>query len=156
MHPEGTRNRRAVSFQLYLQSFSGGTPAGFTRDVLRRAFVGLLEELEDDYWQADFGAAGRSDLFLSFLDDGSERIHCVSIEHPSADDRLWQAIWTLLGIPGVLFHFPGSTAPLARASGAGAEVPAGLRETLGQPIVIADAREILEAVMDHVIDRQLE
>lgn len=145
-----------MSFQLYLQSFSGGNPAGFTRDALRRAFVGVLEELEDDYWQADFGAAGRSDLFLSFLQDGSQRIHSVSIDHPSADDRLWQAIWTLLGIPGVLFHFPGSTAPLARSPGAGAEVPAGLRETLGQPIVIADARDILDAVIGHVTGRELE
>ena len=141
-----------MSFQLYLQVFSAGKRAGFSRDALRNAFAGMVIELEDDYWQADFGPAGRSDLFLSFLEDGSERIHSVSLDHPSTDERLWQAVWTLLGLPGSVFHFPGSTAPLARDPGAASALPPGLLETLGQLAIIASVEDLLLAVAEHLTD----
>ena len=139
-----------MSFQLYLQAFSAGKPAGFTRNALRHAFAGTLIELEEDYWQADVGSAMRSDLFLSFLEDGSERIHSVSIDHASADARLWHAVWTLLGLPGTVFHFPGSDAPLARDPGTASALPPGLLETLGQPTIIASAQDIQRVVAAHL------
>ena len=145
-----------MSFQLYVQSFAAGKPAGFTRDAIRDAFGGVLVELEDDYWQADFGAAGRSDLFLSFLEDGSGRIHSLSIDHPSRDDRLWQGIWALLGLPGTVFHFPGSAAPLVRAPGADAELPPGMFQALGQPIAICGIQEIFDAVSEHLTSSGLQ
>lgn len=156
MRPDGIRDCQTVSFQLYLQSFAHGQPHGFTRDDVRRAFAGGLVELEDDYWQADFGAAGRSDLFLSFLTDGSERIHSLSIDHPSMDDRLWRAIWTLLGLPGTIFHFPGSAAPLARDPGAAAALSPDMLNALGQPITTTGVQDLLYAVMEHLAERERE
>ena len=141
-----------MSFQLYLQMFSAGEPAGFTRDAIRQAFAGMLVELEEDYWQVDIGSARRSDLFLSFLEGGSERIHSLAIEHASTDERLWQAVWTLLGLPGCVFHFPGSTAPLARDPGAASALPPGLLETLGQPTIIARVQDLQRAVAEHLTD----
>lgn len=143
-----------MSFQLYLQAFSAGKRAGFTRDALREAFAGRLLELEDDYWQADFGSAGRSDLFLSFLEDRSERIHSVSIDHPSTDQRLWQAVWTLLGLSGTVFHFPGSAATLARDPGAACALPPDLLATLGPPTTLGSVQELQRAVADHLTESE--
>ncbi len=135
-----------MSFQLYVQSFTHGEPSGFTRDELRQAFSGVLVELEEDYWQADFGANGSSNLFLSFMEDGSDRIHNLSIDHPSIDDRLWQAIWILLAVPGTVFHFPGAVSALARDPDAGTSLPPEMRNVLGQPITISHFKAISQSL----------
>ena len=43
-----------MSFQVYLQIFHGGKPAGIALQFIRDVFSGLLVELEEDYWQVNF------------------------------------------------------------------------------------------------------
>lgn len=143
-----------MSFQLYLQVFSAGKRAGFSLDALRNAFAGMVIELEDDYWQADFGPAGRSDLFLSFLEDGSERIHSVSLDHPSTDERLWQAVWTLLGLSGTVFHFPDLAAPLARDPDVSSAMPPDVLSTLGTPTTLGSVQELQRAVVERLTESE--
>ena len=135
-----------MSFQLYVQCFANGSASGFSRDELRQAFSGSLTELEDDYWQIDFGPNGRSDLFLSLLADGSQRIHSISIDHPFNDDRLWYSIWVLLAAPGTIFYFPGSVSALSRDPAAGSALPADMLQVFGQPMIISSFKAIVQSV----------
>lgn len=137
-----------MSFQLYVQAFANGDPAGFRREILYLAFGRVLIELEEDYWQVDYGERGRCDLFLGFLPSDVSLIHSVSIDHYVADSRLWGAIWTLLAQPGTVFHFPGTDAALARDPAVANALPATLIQALGKPLIISDYRAIARSIKE--------
>ncbi len=136
-----------MSFDLYVQAFGGGRPAGIPREALREAFGAELVELEEDYWQLQFGFDASTDLFLQELPGFPDRVHGVSIHRPCQDMRLFQAIWNLLGVTGTILYYPGGAAPLARDTLAGASMPAELLRSLGQPTLVNDAAAISRAVV---------
>ncbi|MEO8669824.1 MAG: hypothetical protein ABI411_00840 [Tahibacter sp.] len=134
-----------MSFQWYLQVFAHGMASGVSRDALRRSVAGVLVEIDEDYWQADFGTDGPTDLFLQSLTDEPSLIHCISFDHVNAIAPLARAVWELLGESGSVFHFPGCAAALARDAKIGLALPADLLGALGPPMIIQDDREIVRA-----------
>jgi hypothetical protein len=135
-----------MSFDLYLQAFDHGQPAGLSLHLLRESFGSELVELEEDFWQLQFEAGRSSDLFLQPWPGEPELIHNISIHRPCTDMRLFVAIWKLLGNPGTILYFPGCAAPLARDSLAGTSMPPEMIEALGEPVLIRNAAEISQAI----------
>lgn len=125
-----------MSFELFLQSFAQGEPAGISAQAIRSAFGATLSELEEDYWQVNYTPDQSSDLFLTPLPAHPDRIHTVSIYRPCADARLCESIWRLLEAPGSCLHFPGGGTPLTRDPAMSEAMPAELLAALGTPIVI--------------------
>lgn len=126
-----------MSFQVYLQRFHNDEPAGISLDHIRQAFPGMLTELEEDYWQIIFSPDLSSDLFLQFLSGSDQQVHVISIDRLNQNQNLWHGVFKLLENEGVIFHFPGIEAPLARAA---------VSSNLGKPILVKSADVIAGVV----------
>jgi hypothetical protein len=131
-----------MSFQLYLQVFENKQPSGISLDSLRKAFAGMLFEIEEDHWQVHFGRDQSSDLFLQFLPNSSGLVHTISIDRPNHDERLWRGVFELLAQPGVILYYPGGKAPLVRNLHAYTSAPIDLMTSLGEPLIVSDAAAI--------------
>lgn len=136
-----------MSFDLYLQAFDGGRPAGIPLERLRESFGAQLVELEEDYWQLQFGFDASTDVFLQELPGRRELAHGLAFHRPCPDPRFFQALWKLLGNPGTILYYPEGAAPLARDSLAGESMPAELLRSLGQPTLVEDAAAISQAIV---------
>jgi hypothetical protein len=137
-----------MSFELFLQAFSGGAPAGIPAAAIRAAFGAALSEREEDFWQLEFGPGQSSDLFLAPLPGTGSDIHTVSVYRPCNDARLYAGLWALLALPGTCLHFPGGPAPLVRGITAATDLPRQLLEALGPPAVLASPDALAQAIGD--------
>ncbi len=135
-----------VSFELFLQRFSGGHPAGFTAAAIRDAFGDALSEVEEDFWQVGYGDAQSSDLFLAALGNDPCLFHNVSVYRPCTHPRLYESLWTLLGESGSVLHFPGDSPPLARDPDIAGHLPPTLLQALGTPLQLRDPAQIVRAI----------
>ncbi len=134
-----------MSFDLYLQAFGNGNAAGIALEIIRDAFGSHVIEVDEDYWQVQYGSGESSDIFLQTLPGEISMIHTISIHRPCRDMRLWQSIWLLLELPGTVFYFPGCDAPLTRDPLAGIAMPGEMLESLGEPVVVENAAEVFQA-----------
>ena len=134
-----------MSFDLYLQAFESGKPAGIAPEIIRATFGQYLVEVEEDFWQVQYEVDQSSDLFLQTLPNDASLIHSISIHRPCRDIRLWEAVWRLLKVPGAIFYFPGCSAPFARDTMTSSAVPSALRKSLGEPVLVHSAQEIYES-----------
>jgi hypothetical protein len=135
-----------MSFEVYLQAFRTGAPAGIAADAIRRAFGAALVELEEDFWQVRFADDASSDLLLQPLPADPARVHTISIYRPCRDLPLWQAVYRLLQLPGTLLWFPGGDAALARDPEIASALPAALLSALGPPRPVASAEDLAAAI----------
>lgn len=135
-----------MSFDIYLQTFQDGKASGIGLDTLRHAFGQYVIEMDDDYWQVQYGPEESSDIFLQPLPEDPHSIHTISIHRPCRDVRLWESLWRLLGIAGSVLYYPSCDAPLARDSMAGLSMPDEMRESLGDPLIVSSAVELFEAM----------
>jgi hypothetical protein len=137
-----------VSFDVYVQFFRAGQESCIAEDVVRAAFPGLVEVLDDDYWLLRFGADETTDLFLGLATPDPHAVHSLSFHRPGVDARLWDGIWELLATPGALFHFPGGGPAQVRDAGSVVHVPAGRQEGFGGIGIapnVATLRAMIEA-----------
>lgn len=135
-----------MSFDLYFQRFQNGKAAGISPDVIRDAFGKYVVELDEDFWQVQYGLDESSDIFLQTLPDDPALIHTISIHRPCIDIRLWESLWLLLELSGTIFYYPGCNAPLARDSQAAISMPNDMRQSLGDPVIATSALEIFQSI----------
>ena len=135
-----------MSFDLYLQVFQSGKAGGIAPEIIRNAFGKYVIEIDEDFWQVQYGADESSDIFLQLLPDDSSRVHTISIHRPCRNIHLWQSVWLLLEIPGTIFYFQGCDAPLARDPRAGMAMPSEMRESLGDPVIVLSVLEISQVI----------
>jgi hypothetical protein len=135
-----------MSFDLYLQTFQNGKPAGIPLQAIRSAFGKYVVELDEDFWQVQYSADESSDIFLQPLPDDECSIHTISIHRPCKDIRLWDGLWRLLELSGAVFYYPGCVAPLARDSQAASHMPNSMRESLGDPVMASSVLEIFQTL----------
>jgi hypothetical protein len=131
-----------MSFDLYLQAFQDGKAAGIAIETIRNVFGKYVVEIDEDFWQLQFEPDTSCDIFLQPLLNDSLLIHTLSIHRPCRDSRLWQSLWLLLELPGTLLYFQGCDAPLARDPLVSEAMPAKMRESLGNPVVVHNVFEI--------------
>ena len=135
-----------MSFDLYLQTFRDGSASGIALDIVRDAFGKYVVEVDEDFWQVQYGPEDSSDIFLQPLGDKAFLIHTISIHRPCRDMRLWESRYLLLGLPGAIAYYPGCKSPLVRDPQAGMEMPAQLRESLGEPVMVNDAMDVFQSI----------
>ena len=135
-----------MSFDLYLQAFENGNAAGIAAEIIRDAFGSHVIEVDEDFWQVQYGSDESSDIFLQSLPGEPSLIHTISIHRPCRDMRLWQSIWLLLELPGTIFYFPGCDSPLSRDLQIAIAVPDDMLVSMGEPVIVCSAQEIFEAV----------
>lgn len=135
-----------MSFDLYLQAFQNGKAAGMAPEIIRDAFGKYVIEIEEDFWQVQYGVNESSDIFLQLLPHDVSLVHTISIHRPCGDIRLWESLCLLLELPGTVLYYPGCDAPLARDSQAGINMPDTMRESLGEPVIVSKALEIFQSI----------
>jgi hypothetical protein len=134
-----------VSFDVYVQFFEAGRAIGIAPELVRAAFAGQVEVVDDDYWILRFGDES-TDLFLGPAPADATRLHSLAFHRPVADDRLWRGIFALLDAPGAVFHFPGGGAPRVRRMEAIDAMPAPLRDAMGPGVIVRNAGELANAI----------
>ena len=79
-------------------------------------------------------------------DTGVTIILGFTVHRPCSDQRLWDALVSLLASGDVVLYFPGGRAPLGARSTVTHHLPASLIEALGQPAVVTSGREIQQEI----------
>ena len=134
-----------MSFDVYLQSFHRGEFAGIPRQRVRDVFGEHLTETESDYWQLRYDDAKSCDLDLTAHDDPS-MVRGFTVHGPCADQRLWDALASILALGDIVLYFPGGRAPLVARSTVTEHLPPDMVESLGQPVVVTSGREIQQEI----------
>jgi len=135
-----------MSFELYVQSFKHGEPAGIPRGVIRAAFSGSLSEQERDRWYISYSSSDSCSLALSALPDSPGQVHNITVERPCSNPHFWRSLVALLSVGNTVLYFPGCIGPLLLNAGAAAHLPQDMLASLGEPIVVSDGAEILAHV----------
>jgi hypothetical protein len=131
-----------MSFDVYLQSFHRGEFAGIPRQRVRDVFGAHLTETEPDYWQLRYDDTNSCDLDLTAHDTDASMVRGFTVHRPCADQRLWDALASILALGDLVLYFPGGRAPLVARSTVTQHLPPDMVESLGQPVVVTSGREI--------------
>ena len=137
---------RAMSFDVFVQTFRNGEFHGISRQRVRDAFGLYLTEPEPNFWQLRYDDANSCDLYLNAHDSDASLVHGFTVNRPCGDHRLWDSLAFILTLSEVVIYFPGGRAPLVAHSGVAQHLPPNMVEALGQPIVVASGREILHEI----------
>ena len=135
-----------MSFDLFVQCFENGEPAGIPLDAVRNAFGAALSEPETSFWSLSFGVGESCCLSLSPLPGFSSQVHNITVERPCSNMRLWQGLTQLLAHRHTVLYFPGCSGPLLSSSSAALHLPHDMLEALGEPILVSSGQDILRCV----------
>lgn len=135
-----------MSFDVFLQCFQNGEPAGIPRELVRAAFGAHLTETETDFWQLRYDDANSCDLYLTVHGADQSLLEGLTVNRPCSDLRLWNALAAILALGEVVLYFPEGRSPLVARSSVTGHLPPDLIEELGLPVVVTSGREIQQEI----------
>ena len=134
-----------MSFEVFVQCFEGGEPAGMDRKAIRALFPVVEAASERNHWKVRYNRKNESEIYLAPLASKAAQVKGFTVSRPCADIRLWEALLAILkGHPAVLY-FPGD-GPLVAHRETCRQMPPDMVEALGRPKVVKTAKDILAAV----------
>jgi hypothetical protein len=134
-----------MSFDVYLQIFDKGKPAGISRDRVRDAFGTAVTESAPKRWKVSYDAQNSCDVYVS-SDTGAGMLQGLSINRPCGDLRLWDALASVLTLGNVVLYFPGCKAPIVAGLDVRQQLPLEMIAALGEPIIAESGAEILREI----------
>jgi hypothetical protein len=135
-----------LSFEVFVQCFENGEPAGVPRSAIRPLFPVVEADSEPDYWSIRYDDSNACHVRVTPLASDRELVESLCVFRPCGDLRLWNALLAIMRLgPGVLY-FPGDAPPLVTSEAAGDHLPADMVEALGRPRVVRSPEEIVEAI----------
>lgn len=135
-----------MSFEVFLQRFEPGEPAGVPRAEIRQLFPVIDAESEPDYWSVRYDDLNSCHLSITPLPSDPARTDCLCVYRPCGDIRLWNALFTVMRLGSMVLYFPGNGPPLVANTTAGEFLPPAMVEGLGQPYLVHSGREIVEII----------
>jgi hypothetical protein len=135
-----------MGFELYLQCFASGRPAGIPRAAVRALFPVVEEESEPDYWRVRYDPTNTCTIGVTSVDADPTRAGSLCIYRPCGDMRLFDAVLSVLRMGSVILYFPGVAAPLVASESVAADLPQELVDSMGQPRCMRSAQEILDII----------
>ncbi|MGB7539993.1 MAG: hypothetical protein WBM17_15740 [Anaerolineales bacterium] len=135
-----------MSFDIFVQCFRNGEPAGLPWQALLLLFPVQAAESTPEFWRIRYDDRNSCDIHLSTLPKNEAFIESLCVHRPCGDKRLWRALFTILRMGNVVLYFPGNSPPLVADAAATAHLPPGMIESLGRPVCIHSAREIRSVV----------
>ena len=133
-----------MSFDLFLIAFAHGKPSAISIAAARAAF--------GDHVRWDDGGEG----WTQYTDVDGCRISmspeksdpgltsCVSLNRPTTDARLWDALYRIMQLGNVAVFFPGMKGPLVTDAGAARHLSPF--ESWGEAILVSSGAEILRQI----------
>ena len=139
-----------MSFEVVVQSFRHGGPAGIPRRALRKVFGKHLSEPEPDFWKLRYDELNYCDLYLSFWSFHGDpgMVTGFTVHRPCPDPRLWDALMAILALGDVVLYYPGYGLPLVVRDSVAAHMPEDMVKSLGRPLVVTSGREILQRIQN--------
>jgi hypothetical protein len=135
-----------MSFEVYLQCFGETEGLGLSREVVRALFPVDEASSEPNYWRLRYDGQIRCDIGVSPFPTDATMLVGLYVERPCRDLRLWDSLFAVLNLGGVLLFFPGG--PLIIAEGrSSAGLPEEMRESLGAPIEV-DSGEAIRRIVE--------
>lgn len=135
-----------MSFEVYLQSYEAGVPVGLRRATVRSLLPVVDDESEADYWLVRYGAQDACHIGVQAVPTDPDLLTSLCVFRPCRDIRLWEALMATMRLGHVLLYFAGCRCPMVAAEAAVAHLPAGLTESLGWPLVVRNAHQVIEEV----------
>jgi hypothetical protein len=135
-----------LSFDVFLQCFKGGEPAGIPRVVVRPLFPVDESRSEPDYWCVCYDDLNSCHISVYSLPSDPLLLESLCVFRPCGDLRLWEALLAVLRLGSVVLYFPGNAPPLVASKAAGEQLPADMVEAVGQPRVVTSGKEIVEII----------
>ncbi len=134
-----------MSFDVYLQCFRGGEPAGLPRAGVRALFP-VGPDSEPDYWRVRYDDLNSCDIFIVPHPSDGALVRSVCVHRPCRDRRLWDALLGVMRLGPVALYFPAGGSPLVADDAVGPHLPADLVEALGPPRRVGSGLEIRRAI----------
>lgn len=129
-----------------MDSFENGEVAGIPRQLLRAAFGPHLAENEPELWRLRYDDINSCVVYLTADPNDPGMITGFMVHRPCVDQRLWDALATVLALGNVVLYFPGGRASLVGRGSVTGHLPPDLVESLGQPVVVTSGREIQDEI----------
>ena len=135
-----------MSFDLYIQSFENGAPAGVPKEFVRQVLGSHLTEIEPDYWTITLSPEESCSVFPTVHEDSPDLVHGLSIGNPCDNPVLWQCLYSLMGQGNSVLYFAGGPGPLVLDPLVAGHLPYNLLESLGRPIIVSSGHDIKRIV----------
>jgi hypothetical protein len=135
-----------MSFEVYVQCFERGEPAGLPWAAVRSLFPVDESRSEPDYWSVYYDDFNSCHIRASRLESDPQRLEALCVFRPCGDLRLWEALFAILRLGSAVLYFPGDAPPLVASEAAGEQLPAEMVEAMGRPRVVSSGEEIVEVI----------
>ena len=135
-----------MSFDVYLQFYEEGQPAGVPHRAVRETLGVPAEMAESGSWRVDYDEWNGCDLSIHALAPDDALVHAITVSRPCGDLRLWEALFRVMGLGNGVFYFPGSGPPIVVKPAAERHLPADMMQALGRPVCVHNAQDIVEHV----------
>lgn len=133
-----------MSFDVYLQCFAG-EPPGIPKAAVRALFPIVEDGSEPDYWSVRYDRANSCKIHVDPAKSNPELITSLAVNRPCGDVRFWESVLAILRMGRVILYWPGG-GPLVGSESAADELPREIAESLGQPLCVGSAQEIMDAI----------
>ncbi|HWA10886.1 MAG TPA: hypothetical protein VG838_15710 [Opitutaceae bacterium] len=136
-----------MSLDIFVDSFREGEPAGVSRDAVRSAFGRFVADVDQNCWRLRYDDTNFCDVDLSADEADPKKIGGFMISGPCGDERLWDALVSILKLGALVLHFEGRVA-LVAAPNAVEHLPERIIEVFGPPRCTSTGHEIMAAIED--------
>jgi hypothetical protein len=133
-----------MGFEVYLQCFAG-EPPGISRAAIRGLFPIVEKTSEQDYWGVQYGSSDSCNIRVTASESDAELLTSFCIYRPCGDVRFWESVLAILRMGPVMLYWPGG-GPLVASTARSNEFPQEIAESLGQPLSVNSAHEIMDAI----------
>jgi hypothetical protein len=132
-----------MSFDLFFSRFRDGEPALFQLSVLVEVIAPFVVDTAPKWFELRFA---EDDGCTIFVETTAEEVDCFNVNRPCANARLYEALLTVLKIPGLVLIMPTECPPLIGHAETAGHVPPDIIEALGKPVLLQSASEILQRI----------
>src|SRR4051794_20414369 len=99
-----------MSLDVFVDAYNNGAPAGIPSGAVRAIFGRFVTEIDMTCWRLRYDDANFCDLYLEVDPHEPSKISGFMISGPCADERLWDALASVLKLGAVVLHFEGRVA----------------------------------------------
>ena len=135
-----------MSFDLFIQFYDHGAPAGIASDDVRAAFAPCIASSDATHLALEYDVANASYVHLKPHPNNAGAIVAIAVNRPCGDIRLWDSLARVLRLGNAVLFFPGGANPMVGSADAVPHLPRDIIEALGNPVVVASGNAILALV----------
>lgn len=135
-----------MSFDIYVQRFENGVPAGIPYESLKNLFSGV-KVVDAHTWRAFYDDANWCEIYVGWEEDQQGLVSSLVVDRPCADGRLWDSLFRVLASGPWVLYFPSDELPAIIADARHAEhLPEDMLDTLGPITPVRSGAEIAKLV----------